>query len=132
MSEAEGGWADLLHESALEASSSQTSAKPASVPEPGVTLPQQTRYAVSPQKGSKAVTMVHFFGPVGSTASGAGKGLVTCIKKSYVQMEGTRCNCNILRRKTSKLSPVRKAVVMPQSSGHAPRIVAFQHRIHRL
>jgi len=70
------------------ASSSQASAKPASVPEPGVTLPQQTWYAVSPQKGIKAVTMAHFFGPVGSTASGAGKGLVTCIKKSYVQMEG--------------------------------------------
>jgi len=64
--------------------------KPASVPEPGVTLPQQTRYAVSPQKGSKAVTMPHFFGPVGSTASGAGKGLVTRIKKSYMQMEGIR------------------------------------------
>jgi len=61
MLEAEGGWADLLHETALEASSSQASAKPASVPESGVTLPQQTRYAVSPQKGSKAVTMAHFF-----------------------------------------------------------------------
>jgi len=44
MSEVEGGWSDLLHESALEASSSQTSVKPASVPESGVTLPQQTRY----------------------------------------------------------------------------------------
>jgi len=88
MSEAEGGWSDLLHESALEASSSQASANPASVPEPGVTLPQQTRYAVSPQKGSTAVTMAHFFGPVGSTASGAGKGLVTRTKNSYVQMEG--------------------------------------------
>jgi len=51
-------------------------------------LPQQTRYAVSPQKGSTAVTMAHFFGPVGSTASGAGKGLVTRTKNSYVQMEG--------------------------------------------
>jgi len=51
-------------------------------------LPQHTRYAVSPQKGSKALMMPHFCGPVGSTASGAGKGLVTCIKKSYVQMEG--------------------------------------------
>ena len=58
MSEAEGGW---LHETALEASSSEASAKPVSVPEPGVTLPQRTRYAVSPQKGSKAVTMAHFF-----------------------------------------------------------------------
>jgi len=62
MSEAEGGWADLLHETALEALSSQASAKPASVPEPGVTLPQQTRYAVSPQKGfsvrySKSLTV---------------------------------------------------------------------------
>jgi len=28
------------------------SAKPVSVPEPGATLPQQTQYAVSPQKGS--------------------------------------------------------------------------------
>jgi len=88
VSEAEGGWSDLLHETALEASSSEVSAKPASVPEPGVTLHQQTRYAVSPQKGRKEVTMAHFFGPVRSTASGAGKGLVTCIKKSYVQMEG--------------------------------------------
>ena len=83
-----GGMADLLHETALEASSSQASEKPASVPEPGVTLPQQTRYTVSPQKGSTAVTVPHFFGPVGSTASGAEKGLVTRIKKSYMQMEG--------------------------------------------
>ena len=85
ISEAEGGW---LYETALEASSSEASAKPVSVPEPGVTLPQRTRYAVSPQKGSKAVTMAHFFGQVGSTSSGAAKGLVMCIKKSYVQMEG--------------------------------------------
>jgi len=62
MLEAEGGCADLLHESALEASSSQASVKPASVPEPGVTLPQQTRYAVSPHKvfpvrNSKSLTV---------------------------------------------------------------------------
>jgi hypothetical protein len=52
MSEAEGEWADLLHESALEAVTAQASAKPASVPKPAVTSPQRTRYATSPQKGS--------------------------------------------------------------------------------
>ena len=41
MSEAEGEWADLLHESALEASRAQASAEPASVPEPAVTLPSE-------------------------------------------------------------------------------------------
>ena len=39
MSEVEGEWAELLHESALEAATAQASAKPASVPEPAVTLP---------------------------------------------------------------------------------------------
>ena len=37
MSEAEGEWADLLHESALEAVTAQASAKPASEPKPAVT-----------------------------------------------------------------------------------------------
>ena len=81
MSEAEGEWADLLHESVLEASRALSPAKPASVPEPTVTSTQRTRCATSP-------TMAHFFGPVGSTASGAGKGLVTLKTKLYVRMEG--------------------------------------------
>ena len=58
MSEAEGGWADLLHESALEVSSSQTTAKPVSVPEHVVTVPETPRYACSPQKGSKVFLTV--------------------------------------------------------------------------
>jgi hypothetical protein len=88
MSEAEGEWADLdlLHESALAAVTAQASAKPASVPKPAVTLPQRRR--TSPHKGSKAVTIAHFFGPAGSETSGAGKGLVTRTKEAYVEMEG--------------------------------------------
>jgi len=59
--------------------------------------------------------MAHFFGPVGSTASGTGKGLVTCIKKSYVQMEG----------KTVQLQHSRtediETVAGSKSSGHAAK-----------
>jgi len=59
--------------------------------------------------------MPHFFGPVGSTASGAGKGLETCINKSYVQMEG----------KTVQLQHSRtediETVAGPKSSGHATK-----------
>ena len=77
MSETEDEWANLLHESAREVATAQDSAKPVSVSEPAVTLPQRTRYATSLPKGNTLATMAHFFGPVGSAASGAGKGLVT-------------------------------------------------------
>ena len=56
MSDAEGEWADLLHNSTMEAVTAQASAKPASVPKPTVTLPQRTRYATSPQKENRAMT----------------------------------------------------------------------------
>ena len=60
-----------------ETSTAQDSTKPVSVSEPTVTLPQRTQYATSPPKGNTLASMTHFFGPVGSVASGAGKDLVT-------------------------------------------------------
>ena len=88
MSEVEGEWAELLHESALEAATAQASANPVSVPEPDVTLPQRTRYTTSPSKGKTLATMARFFGPVGSAASGAGKALVTRTTKFMASVEG--------------------------------------------
>ena len=59
--------------------------------------------------------MAHFFGPVGSTASGAGKGLVTCIKKSYVQMEGKTVQLHHSRTEDIE------TFAGPKSSGHAAK-----------
>ena len=36
-----------------------------------MTLPQRTWYVTSPRKGNTLATVAHFFGPVGSAASGA-------------------------------------------------------------
>ena len=63
MSETEGEWTDLLHESSLESATAQVSSKPVSVPEPTVTLSHQTWYATSPRKGNTLATMTHVFGP---------------------------------------------------------------------
>ena len=88
MSEAEGEWADVLHESAREAATAQASSKLVSGSEPAVTLPQRTRYTTSPSKGNTLATMARFFGPVGSAASGAGKALVTRTTKFMASVEG--------------------------------------------
>ena len=61
MSEAEGGWADLLHETVLEASSSQASAKPASVPE---VAPANAVYCLA-SEGDQSSDDVSFLWPGG-------------------------------------------------------------------
>ena len=78
---------DVLHESVRE-STAQDSSKSVSVSEPVVTLPQRTWYVTSPPKSKTLATMTRFFGPVGSAASGAEKGLVTLTTHFRASVEG--------------------------------------------
>jgi len=53
-----------------------------------VMLPKEPRYCFLPTKGSKFVSMAHFFSPRDSAASDALKGLVTCTKHVYKEIGG--------------------------------------------
>ena len=90
MSEAEGEWEDMMHrQDTLTAQASETS-QASLVRGPPDTVPEPKRYGTSPPKGTQLATMAHFFGPVGATATGAGRGLVTRTRHLFAPRTQTR------------------------------------------
>ena len=88
MSEAEGEWADLMHTQETSTVQVSKTSQASPVAGPPDTVPETKRYRTSPAKGTKLATMAHFFGPVGSSATGAGRGLVTRTRNLYHREDG--------------------------------------------
>ena len=119
MSEAEGGWADVMDESVRETATVQVSTNPVSVSEPDVTLPQRTWFVTSPPKRKTLATIARFFGPVGSAVSGAGKDLVTLTTHFRASVEGKMVQVN--QSKTTDI----ETIADPKHTGSLGSLAKF-------